>query len=111
METFCFQEVTLEIYITTNDVLNSFLREVLDYSGIATTSAKVLDGIDIQVGGGNIFVTSCHFLWCQVTKLLGRVLNQPVEYIHCWWSWGQWDEEKQKWTGAVGKVTLGYIDD
>ena len=49
METFCFQEVTLEILITTNDVLNSFLREVLDYSGIATTSAKVLDGIDIQV--------------------------------------------------------------
>ena len=49
METFCFQEVTLEILITTHDVLNSFLREVLDYSGIATTSAKVLDGIDIQV--------------------------------------------------------------
>ena len=34
---------------TYNEVVNSFFREVLDYSGIATTSAKVLDGIDIQV--------------------------------------------------------------
>ena len=34
---------------TYNEVVKSFFREVLDYSGIATTSAKVLDGIDIQV--------------------------------------------------------------
>ena len=41
-----------------------------------------------------------------MTRLLGRVLDQTVEYIHCWWSWGQWDEEKKRWIGAVGKVTF-----
>ena len=87
--------------------LHVFFREVLNYSSIETTSAKVLDGIDIQV-----IVYICFSLlltWAaKVSKLLGRVLNQSVEYIHCWWSWGQWDKDKQKWIGAVGKVTLPW---
>ena len=39
-----------------------------------------------------------------MTKLLGRLLNQKISFIHCWWSWGQFAEEKNKWIGAVGKV-------
>ena len=40
----------------------------------------------------------------QVSKLISRKLGQETSYKNCWWSWGTYDEEKRKWTGAVGKV-------
>ena len=45
-----------------------------------------------------------------MATLIGRKLKQSVTYTHCWWSWGQFDEEKGKWTGAVGKVLYDDAD-
>ena len=64
-----------------------FKRKVTNYQEISEENASVLDGIDIQV-----------------SKLIGRKLGQSVIYNHCWWSWGQFDKEKGKWIGAIGKV-------
>ena len=64
-----------------------------NYTEIATTSAEVLDGIDIQV-----------------SKMIGAMLDQSVTYHHCWWNWGSFDEEEQRWSGAVGKVLYNDAD-
>ena len=70
-----------------------YFRKVTNYTNIADTSAEVLDGIDIQV-----------------SKLLGRLLNQRVSYHHCWWSWGEYIQEEERWVGAVGKVLYDEAD-